>query len=287
MIYQHKRKSRRWLKLLAVLVLVAVLALGYNKFFNEVKEEAPKSSEQSSIQENPQSSGWHPAVNSYQQVVESWAASHKGTYSIVITNANDGTELANYQGDAEYFTASIYKLFVVYVGYQKIDDGTYNPDEKYVGSLSRAECLDEAIRSSYSPCAEKWWAELGKTAITEKMESYGLTRTSLVSLTTTAKDASIILERIALGKDLSEKSRDAFLDSMKTQEAIYRRGLPSGFTGPTVYNKVGWNLDIEWHDAAIVDFGEGKKLAIAVLTKNAGMTNVADLAKTIQANLPN
>lgn len=287
MIYQHKKKSRRWPKLMTAILVIVLLAIGYNKFFNKVTEPEPKDSTQSNSQEETvQQTGWHPGVNSYQQIIENWATSHRGTYSIVITNANDGTELATFKGDSDYFTASIYKLYVAYVGYQKIDDGTYNPDESYSGSLSRIECLDEMIRSSYSPCAEKWWAELGKEELTEKMEGYGLKHTNLVSLTTSAEDAALILERIWQGKDLSKESREKFLDSMKDQEALYRRGLPSGFDGPTVYNKVGWNETIEWHDTAIVDFGEGRVLAISVFTKNAGMANVADLAKTIQSNLP-
>src|SRR5690606_18261836 len=113
--------------------------------------------------QDPQSQ--KPSLPNLQPVVDEWVANHPGTYAIKITDT-DGNSLAEVNGDQPFFAASIYKLYVAYIGYQKIADGTYNPNEPYSSGYSRLECLDEMIRSSFSPCAEKMWAELGKESLT-------------------------------------------------------------------------------------------------------------------------
>ena len=139
------------------------------------------------------------------------------------------------------------------------------------------------IRDSDSPCAEKLWNELGKEELTAQLEEYGILNTSMVNITTTAEDAALILGRIERGEGLSEASRLAYLDSMKTQDELYRRGLPNGFSDSVaVYNKVGWNEQKEWHDTAIVEFADGRKLIVSVFTEEVGFSTVATLGTAIE-----
>jgi hypothetical protein len=51
-----------------------------------------------------------------------------------------------------------------------------------------------------------------------------------------------------------------------------------------VYNKVGWNEDIEWHDTAIVEVN-GKVAIVSVFSKGAGYKNIAGLGAEIQKAL--
>jgi beta-lactamase class A len=203
---------------------------------------------------------------------------------VIYDLANNKT-VVSFNPDRQYFTASIYKLYVAYIGYQKIADGTYDADEPYLNGFSRLECLDKMIRESYSPCAEKWWNELGKSNLTAALEKYGLRNTSMTALYTSAGDAAIILQRLFEGQDLTKAHRKAFLDSMKDQPATYRRGLPSGFTKSTVYNKVGWNLQKEWHDTAIVTLPNGRSYVVTVLSENVGSSQIKALAQTIETRL--
>jgi hypothetical protein len=94
-----------------------------------------------------------------------------------------------------------------------------------------------------------------------------------------------MLARIARGEGLSEESQAAYLSSMKDQEAKYRRGLPSGFESLTVYNKVGWNEPVEWHDSAIVELTDGRKLIVTVMSENVGYTNISKLGTEIEKSL--
>lgn len=219
-----------------------------------------------------------------QPVVDQWVATHPGTYAVKITDTS-GQSLAEIKGNQPFFTASIYKLYVAYIGYQAVDRGTYQLSDPYLSGYTRGKCLDAMIRDSYSPCGEKMWAELGKDNLTQKLKSYGLTGTSMTGLQTTANDAAIILANIATGKDLSPASQAAYLDSMKTQDDKYRRGLPSGIKDATVYNKVGWNLDQEWHDTAIVELPNGQKIIVSVFTDGVGFSNVAGLGTALQKAL--
>lgn len=273
---------------LIVFVLIALIGSLVYWFFIKDKQQLPQPTPQQTTP-NTSPSTQVPTepqvvIPDLQPTVDDWVKNHSGTYSIAIMDT-DGKLIASNNPKQSMFTASIYKLFVAYVGYQKIADGTYKANEPYLPGYTRIQCLDAMIRSSYSPCAEKMWAELGKEAITQKMKEYGITNTSLVGLSSTAEDSAKILQMLQQGKDLIKEHRAAYLDSMKTQEAKYRRGLPAGFTSATVYNKVGWLENTIWHDAAIVQTKDGKTVIVAVFTQNAGYKNIAGFGAELEKAL--
>ncbi len=220
-----------------------------------------------------------------QPTVDSWAARQNGRASVVVYDLANGKTAGSIGPERKYFTASIYKLYVAYVGYQKVADGTYKMDDLYLSGYSRGECLDAMIRDSYSPCGEKMWNELGKENITGKLRDYGLKDTSLVALQTSARDAAIVLQRLYEKKELTSLHTNLFLASLKDQPAQYRRGLPSGFSKSTVYNKVGWNGQINWHDAAIVTLPNKRSYVITVFMERVGLAQVKALGQAIEAHL--
>jgi beta-lactamase class A len=270
--------------IVAGVILAVILAVALALWLFRPKAKAPEQAQEQATEVTEVTEPAAPELPDLQPTVDAWITQNPGVYAVKITDTS-GKVLAVTNGDKQFFTASIYKLFVAYVGYQKIDDGTYKLTDPYLAGYTRGKCLDAMIRDSYSPCAEKMWVELGKDSITQKMKDYGLTNTSLTGLTTTANDTAIILANIEAGKDLSAQSRAAYLDSLKTQDAKYRRGLPSGFTNATVYNKVGWNLDQEWHDAAIVELKNGQKVIVSVMTDGVGYEAVAGLGEALEAKL--
>lgn len=277
-----------------VIVVVILVAAGvWWQFLRNDNSQMTSTQEQSSSTtesetEAVQSASWTPQARALQGIVEDFIQGHKGDYSVYVMQPETGAVLADYQSDEQDFAASLYKLWVAYEGYKKVDDGSFKADESYISGYTLGECLDAMIRDSYSPCAEAMWAEIGKEELTQKASEYGAKNTDMTSLRTTAYDVAQILKRIANGEGLSKESKEKYLDSMKTQDALYRRGLPNGFSeSVTTYNKVGWNELIQWHDGAIVDFGSDKRLVVVVMSRSAGMANVAALAKAIEANLAN
>lgn len=276
-----KPKPKKHFLAVGLLLSVIVVVLGFWLWNQSSVEPATESSKttESTVSEVPK-----VELPNLQPMVDEWVSSHSGTYAVKITDTS-GKTLAEVNGDKPFFTASIYKLYVAYAGYQAVDDGTYMLSEPYIAGYTRGKCLDAMIRDSYSPCAETMWAELGKSTLTQKMQAYGLQNTSLTGLQTSANDAAIILANIENSKDLKPESRQAYLDSMKTQDARYRRGLPSGFQTATVYNKVGWNLDQEWHDTAIVELPNGQKVIVSILTTGVGYQDMAKFGAAIEKAL--
>lgn len=281
---KRKKSKKKYIIIFALVLLALVLVFMWQNnssdnsddsgFFNDVPISTYNNNNTKSVPK--------PEFNNtkIKNAVNNWSNSTRGTYSVYVTDG-DGKIIAQVNGKQSYFTASIYKLYVAYIGYQKIDDGTYDADESYLYGWTRGECLKEMIRQSHSPCAEKMWNELGKENLTNKLEQYGLQDTDMTGLVTSSRDAAKILANINKGRYLSEKSQIALLNSMKKQ--IYRDALPAGFDESTVYDKVGFNGTAEYHDVAIVKLADGRKIIVSVLTSGVGSKNIAELGNVLQS----
>jgi beta-lactamase class A len=288
---KNSRKFQKSQYILAFLLLVVLILLGFLYVLISNRLNNPESVETTAI--NPAATveeGVEDVANTeldsieLQKIVDNWVNSNEGTASVVIADT-DNYILATSNPDKSYFAASIYKLYVAYAGYQQLDNGEINPDEIYINNYTRQGCLDIMIRDSDSPCAEKLWNEIGKEDLTRQLVSLGINDTSMVAITTTAEDAALMLSLIARGEGLSEKSKNDFLASMEEQDDLYRRGLPSGFSELTVYNKVGWNLQKEWHDTAIVELKDGRKLIVTIMSENIGFRQISEFGKSLEEYL--
>lgn len=210
--------------------------------------------------------------------LQTWLKKRSGQYGVFV-GGTDGNVYAEAQADRVFGSESIYKLYVAYLGYQQLDAGTVRADQSYSAGRTRLQCLDLMIRTSDSPCAEKLLSELGKSAVDVKLKAYGLNNTSARGMKTTARDAAKVLELVQRGVDLSVDSRARLLESLKNQQ--YRNGLPKGFTGSTVYNKVGFRDLVQYNDVALVALADGRIVTVAVMTENAGVKNIARLGNEI------
>ncbi|MEX1995373.1 MAG: serine hydrolase [Candidatus Saccharimonadales bacterium] len=279
MLINLTAKARWWAIALTALTVVLALVLGPNP----VTPAQPTAKQPGAEVKQPaKEAPLQFSKAKLEAAVDGWVSVHSGTYGVTLMD-KQGRTLATAGAEESFFAASIYKLYVAYIGYQKVDDKTYSLDEPYLGGYSRGKCLDTMIRESHSPCAEKMWAELGREQLTKQLKTYGLKNTDMNNLSTTSYDAAVILARIERGEGLSNVSRKAYLDSLAGQ--IYRSALPVGFTNAKVYNKVGFNGYVEYHDTAIVRLGDGRSLIVSVLTRNVGTKNIAGLARAIQATL--
>lgn len=271
------------------LSLVTVAAVGWWFYANTKIADAPQvplpAQEEASPAESTPSEPEPPAFDAaaLQAAVDGWAASlPAGSSAGVVLADTSGNRLAEYRPDEPYFAASIYKLFVAYEGYRALDAGQVDPSENFINGHNRAECLDLMIRESDSPCAEKLWVELGKQELTDAVRGYGLEHTSLVNITTSAGDVARMLARVARGEGLQQSSQQTLLDSMEHQ--VYRDALNKGFSDKvTVFNKIGFNELLEYHDTAIVRFGDGRQLIVSVLTSKVGTSRIAALGRAIEA----
>lgn len=212
------------------------------------------------------------------KVVAEWSAKNRGVEGVVIASP-DGTVLASNNPDEQFSTASIYKLYVAYLAYQDIDNSIHSLDEPFLKDWTRGKCLDEMIRTSDSPCAEKMMSELGRKNIQSRLEALGLTHTSMLGLKTSSSDVTVVLGRLWQGTDLKTPSRAAMLDSMLGQK--YRDGLAKGFVGSAVYDKVGFSEQFDYHDVAIVQLPDGRPLIVSVLTRDVGARSISKLGASL------
>jgi len=234
-----------------------------------------------------------------QPVVNEWISSISGRASVMIYDLDRNEIIGEYNSTELFNTASLYKLFLVYEGYRRLESGEWNADD-IAGStgLSILECLDLSIRESYSPCAETLWAMIGHEELDNIITSdFGITGSYISGITSNANDIVEMMKIFYHHTEISnptyiEKMKDSFLNQPITTYN-WRQGLPSGFSDKIlVYNKVGWDYDVDgeywnlYHDAAILDVPSLNRHFIVVeMTHAVSLDNIKNLAARIEAAL--
>ena len=96
-----------------------------------------------------------PDAINIQSTVDNFVNSTRGSRSVIVYDVERDELAGVYNPTESYNTASLYKLFVVYEGYRRIQSGVWDQNT-VIGYQGKniLECLDLAIRESYSPCAE-------------------------------------------------------------------------------------------------------------------------------------
>lgn len=217
-----------------------------------------------------------PAEINFQTTVETWADSVGGEKGIIIYDLDLDKVVGSYNAKSKFQTASIYKLFVVYEGYRRLQSEAWDANE--IAGWTRKtilECLDLAIRESNSACAETLWNMIGHDELNEIVQTDFQIPTVIVSsLMATPTEIMEIMKVFYNHTEITDellltKMKDSFLNQPVTTYN-WRQGLPSGFSERVdVYNKVGWNYnDSYWtiyDDAAILDFVTEERHFIAVV----------------------
>ena len=216
----------------------------------------------------------------FQPVIDSFAKSVGGNKSVLVYDLEREELAGEYNISEKYTTASLYKLFVVYEGYRRVENHEWEPNEK-AGSTGHTvlECLDLAIRESHSPCAETLWSKIGRTELDNIiLNDFKITHSNISNFISTPEDILEILKIFYKHPDISDEKllarmKDSFLNQPETTYN-WRQGLPSGFKTASVYNKVGWDFNPNgkywniYHDAAIVEFPEDNRHFIVVVMTN-------------------
>ncbi|MBR1801820.1 serine hydrolase [Candidatus Saccharibacteria bacterium] len=258
-----------------------------------------------------------PDKISLQNTVDKWVdtQSSAGNSGIIIYDIDNDEIVARHNEDTKIRIESIYKMFVAYEGYYRIDSGQWDGNQQVLNwndfsgkPYTLSLCLDHMIRFSYSSCAEKVWSMIGQNNLQAAYEEKGYKNTSISNITSTPSDLMKLYQQYWKHTDLSEESWKKIQDSMLNQTApgnaadVYtrnwRQGLPSGFSTAVVYDKVGWLGDGAGHwlyygDAAFVVFPEvesnregEKKLArhyiVIALTKNTDYKELVKLGRNLE-----
>ena len=292
----HRTSKRRFVVPIIFIIVVVGVFAGL-KFINRDTAELEVVPEVSEPEPEPEPE--KPALIDFQPTIDSWLASFqssKADAGVYIYDMDNDTAVGEYTPDESFWTASLYKLFVVYEGYRRLENGTENPNTKVAGH-TYSECLDLAIRQSHSACAEAIHLRIGADNLANIIKNdYGLTHSSATGLYSTPREMVEMLKIYYNHKELSDATWATIQDSMLNQPPTnngmcrgacdWRQGLPSGFSQAKVYNKVGWqgNGDGTWKiydDVAIIELA-GHTYFISVMSNNVYPAEIAKLGSAIE-----
>lgn len=276
------KAKRRWL-LFILLILIAGAAIWF--LLVNRRTDTPNSDDQTT--EPTQAEVIPPyAVPDLQPIIDNWVSQQRANYHIAIYDHQAKRVIAEHEAEESLFAASLYKIYVAYLSLVDFQTGAQNPDDILIAGQTKKECVDKMIRSSDSPCGEAMMAEIGQTVLNQRVKDMGMTDTIFNGIETSARDSALILQYILEQRDLNEDNTAFLLDAMHDQPAMYERGLKIGAPNATWATKVGWNLDINYHDIGIMTLPDGRKFAVAILGQGSGSpAPIADFATTIYAAL--
>lgn len=279
-----RRKTKRKPKKSLIIILVAVLTvlLVWLVFLRDGKNGSPNNSnaQNSSIEKEEEST--KPPLINLQPVVDDWVAKQSAEYAIVVYDPANKQIIAQAEPDRKFFAASLYKMYVAYLALVDFQEGTQNPDEMLTGGFTRKECVDKMLRESHSPCGEAMMADMGPTALKQRVTDMGIKNTIFAGITTTARDSALILQYIVEGRDLNTENAAFLKDAMRVQDQKFRNGLAKGAPEATWETKVGWNEQANYHDIGIMMLPNGRQYVVAILSQGNGKAApIADFAMTI------
>ena len=282
-----KTNHRNWplAAILCILILIIILSciLAYN-IQNAVNNTVQETQDQIAV---PSTNSLIPNKIDFQTMVDDWANSATDDRSVIIYDLDREELVGAYNSSESYNMDSLYKLFVVYEGYQKIQRGEWEPNDTL-------ECLDLAIRESNSICAEKLWSKIGEEELDNIIKNnYGILNTEISSFLSNPEDIARIMKLFyilskTMDESLGARMKDSFLNQPATTYN-WRQGLPSGFNEANVYDKVGWDFNANtgtwetYHDAAIVEFPTiNRHFIIVVMTSHVAFEEISKLGSLIE-----
>ncbi len=237
-----------------------------------------------------------PEQIDFQSVVNDWANSLSGGRSVLIYDLDRDEVVGAYHSSENYTINSLYKLFVVYEGYRRVQSGEWNSSD-LVGytDYTILDCLDLSIRESNSVCAEALWSKIGEENLDRIIsDDFGINNSDISSFISNPKDIVKIMKKFYNHDEITDKAliarmKDSFLNQPVT-EYDWRQGLPRGFSTANVYNKVGWDYNVgeeywnTYHDAAIIEFPEeNRHFVMVVMTSRVPYQKITNLGSLIES----
>lgn len=209
-----------------------------------------------------------------------WDESNAGTWGIMLKDFS-GTISASINPSRQFTSASVYKLYIAYVVYAKVDNGEFGMGSPTSNGNTVAGCLDIMIVRSDNACAHALGDMIGWSANDGMLHAkgFGLTSITQGNQLTTAQDTTAFLMQLQGGSLVSAGNRDALL--YKMGHNIYRYAIPAGSSGMHSVNKLGVRGAYS-HDVAIVYHPKGA-YTLSVLSYGSSHARIRELARQVTA----
>lgn len=274
---KEQRRNRRWVVSVAILLAALLASLAWlNRPVapGQSSNSSQGAEQQSSQPEVPTPSQPKQELVDLQPTLDTWLKHNTGTFSVVVYDPTAKKTIASHAQSKQYFTASIYKLYVVYLIMQDIEKGLQDPSQPFQGGRTLQECIREAIRSSDSPCGERIASTLGYENINRRLAAFGLKNTSFPAFTTTAEDSATLLQRALDGKDIGAANTKLLRDMLRVQ--TYRKqGIPAQVPDGRYEVKTGLQGNGLWHDVGFLVLPDGREYVIAYFSDTGTRSTVA------------
>lgn len=208
-----------------------------------------------------------------QAAVNKAAKTYVGHVAIVATDLKTGASGSLAARD-QMVSASLYKLYVGWAIYQKIDEGKLTLKTKTARGLTVGQCMHIMITVSDNDCGYTLGKMAGWAELDAKLAALGLTQTKINNYgkgtdlvgdkLTSAADVALFTQKLYEGKLLSKQSTDAYLAILRADEL--NTWLPSGLpAGTPIAHKTGALYDLV-HDAGVV-YGPNGDYLIVVMSR--------------------
>lgn len=210
-----------------------------------------------------------------------------GRYTVEVRELDGGHRLVRLNAAQHREPASIFKLFVAYGVFTRIDRGTLSYDDRVSSGLTVRACLRAMIEPSDNYCAQDLRAKVGTAWLNRLLHAHGFTGTTFWysggrTKTTTTADVARVLTRLARGELVSPASSKRFLYLLETQ--VWREAIPPGLPdGVRQASKPGtlWtSTGLVQTDSAIV-WGPGSRYVLVVMGSNGATTHAITRISTL------
>ncbi|MGH9856798.1 MAG: serine hydrolase, partial [Acidobacteriota bacterium] len=221
-----------------------------------------------------------------ESIISSWAKSHpSNSWSAAVYGLKNDRRYAEYKPDQIFYSASIYKLLLMYPLFQNRTLAQSRDTNVSAAGVSRnlLDCVSLMIRVSDNPCGHAVGSLVGWSRADTELSELGLRNTELsfpAGSKTSAGDTALYLKALYNSRLFSEDIKNYIIDLM--HKGTWRSGIPAGCASCSVANKTG-DLGVR-HDAAIVEYSN-KAYVLVIFTDGASYAQIAQLTTQIQAHM--
>lgn len=215
-----------------------------------------------------------------------------GRYTVEVRELDGGARLVRLDAAKHREPASIFKLFVAYGVFTRIDQGTLSYDSRLASGLTVRSCLRAMIEPSDNYCATDLRQRIGTKWLNRLLHGHGFTGTTFWydghrTKTTTTADVARVLTRLARGQLVSKASSARFLRLLETQ--VWREAIPPGLPDGvrqaskpgTLWTKTG----LVETDSAIV-WGPRSRYVLVAMGSNGATTHaITRISKAVYREL--
>lgn len=236
------------------------------------------------------------------KIIEKRLQNELGTYGLVTKNLRTG-ETYVYNEQSQFTAASLYKLWVMAVAFEQINQGNlretdsvslsrgqieeiqgfWQEDVKGDAYYSVADAIEQMITVSDNDSALTLYTHIGEDKVSDFLKRNNFISSSFESLPkTTPKDIADYLEKLYKGTIVNREYSDKMLELLFSQRLNDRipKYLPQDVR---VAHKTG-ELDTFKHDAGIVEL-DNNDYILVVLTDTPTPQNAAEVTALISKDV--